>query len=116
MLQALRSRRFVALATLAAFVLAQPAVGCAALCFFEGHPAGTHAMPGMNHSTLASDSCHHTGSGVVHREPLQVLSPMEPAHAPVMAVAPARAVPVRTLPVPPRLVSRSVEPPPPRFV
>jgi hypothetical protein len=46
-----------------------------------------------------------------------VLSPMAPARAPVLAVAPTRWVePVRTLPTPPRLISHTVEPPPPRFV
>jgi len=118
MLQALRSRSF-ALVTLAAFMLAQPVVGCAALCLFEGHHARAHAMPGMNHGerALGNSACHTTSTGAVQRDPLQALSPMEPARALVIAVAPARSVqPVRTLPTPPRLISHTVEPPPPRFV
>jgi hypothetical protein len=118
MLQTLRSRSF-ALATLAAFLLAQPVVGCAALCLFEGHHAGAHAMPGMNHGkpALGNTACHTTDSGAVQKGPLQVLSPMEPARALVIAVAPARWVePVRNLSTPPRLISHTVEPPPPRFV
>jgi hypothetical protein len=118
MLRTLRSRSF-ALATLSAFLLAQPAVGCAALCLFETHHAGAHAIPGMNHGrpALSSSACHTTDTGAVQRGPVQVLSPMEPARAPVIAVAPARWVePVRTLPTSPHLISHSVEPPPPRFV
>ncbi len=118
MLQTLRSHSF-ALATLAAFLLAQPAVGCAALCLFERHHAGAHAMPGIHpgSSALNNSACHTTGTGAAQRDPIQPLSPMEPARAPVLAVAPARWVePVRTLPTPPRLISHTVEPPPPRFV
>ena len=118
MLQTLRSRSF-ALATLAAFLLAQPIVGCAALCLFERHHAGAHAMPGMNRgsSALNISACHTTDTGAVQRDPFQALSPMEPARAPVIAMAPARWVePVRTLSTPPRLISHTVEPPPPRFV
>jgi hypothetical protein len=120
MLQALRSRRrrFV-FATLAAFLLAQPAVGCAALCLLERHLAGAHVMPGINRGnlTLGNAACHPTATGVVQRDPLQVLSPMEPALAPVIALAPARWVePVRTFPTAPRLISHTIEPPPPRFV
>jgi hypothetical protein len=117
MLRTLRSRSF-AFATLAAFLLAQPVVGCAALCLLERHHAGAHAMPGMNRGSSALDkSACHTTDGAVQRGPVQVLSPMSPARAPVIAVAPARWVePVRTLPTPPRLISHTVEPPPPRFV
>jgi hypothetical protein len=118
MLQALRSRGF-ALATLAAFLLVQPVVGCATLCLFVRHHAGAHAMPGINRgsSTVDNSACHTTDTGAVQRDPLPALSPMEPAGAPVIAVGPARWVePVRTLPTPPRLISHTVEPPPPRFV
>jgi len=117
MLQTLRSRGF-ALATLAAFLLAQPVVGCAALCLFKNHHAA-HAMPGGNRgsSALNTSACHTTGTGTVQRDPVPALSPMAPARAPVIAVAPARWVePVRTLPTPPRLISHKVEPPPPRSV
>jgi hypothetical protein len=117
-MQTLRSRGF-ALATLAAFLLAQPVVGCAALCLFHGHHAGAHAMPGRTpgSSALNTSACHTTGTSAVQREPAPVLSPMVPARAPVLAVAPIRWVePARSLPTSPRLISRTVEPPPPRFV
>jgi hypothetical protein len=119
MLKALRSRRF-ALATLAAFLLAQPAAACAALCLFERHHAVAHSMPIMSrdHPALAGSACHTTSAGAaVERDPFQVLSPMAPTRVALLAVAPARWVePVRTLPTPPRLISHTVEPPPPRFV
>jgi hypothetical protein len=117
MLRTLRSRSF-ALATLAAFLVAQPAVGCAALCLFETHhAAGAHAMPGMNHwkPALSISACHTTDTGAVRRDPAPGLSPMEPARAPVIAVASTRWVePVRALPTPPRLIFHTVQPPPPR--
>jgi hypothetical protein len=118
MLQALRSRRF-ALATLAAFLLAQPAAACAALCLFENHHAVAHSMPATSpeNPVLAGSTCHTTSAGAVQKDPLQVLSPMAPARAALLAVVPARWVePVRTLPASPRLISHTVEPPPPRFV
>jgi hypothetical protein len=119
MLQALRSRRF-ALATLAAFLLAQPAAACAALCLFEKHHVAAHSMspPSRGNPTLATSTCHTTSAGAaVERDPFQVLSPMAPTRVALLAVAPARWVePVRTLPTPPRLISHTVEPPPPRFV
>jgi hypothetical protein len=76
-------------------------------------------MPGMTHGkpALANGDCHTTDTGAVQSDPLQVLSPMEPAHAGIVVVAPARwAEPVRTRATPHRLISRAVEPPPPRFV
>jgi hypothetical protein len=118
MLQALRSRSF-ALATLAAFLLAQPAAACAVLCLFERHHAVAHSMPSMSRDNpaLANGTCHTTSAGAVQGDPLQVLSPMAPTRVALLAVVPARWVqPVRTLPTPPRLISHSVEPPPPRFV
>jgi hypothetical protein len=118
MLQALRSRRF-AFATLAAFLLAQPAALCAALCLFERHHAVAHSMPSMSRDNpaLATGACHTTSAGAVEKDPYQVLSPMAPTRVALLAVAPARWVePVRTLPAPPRLISHTVEPPPPRFV
>jgi hypothetical protein len=118
MLQALRSRRF-ALATLAAFLLAQPAAACAVVCLFERHHAVAHSMPSMNRDNpaLASSTCHTTNAGAIQRDRFQILSPMAPTRVVLLAVAPARwAEPVRTLPTPPRLISRTVEPPPPRLV
>jgi hypothetical protein len=117
MLQALRSRRF-ALATLAAFLLAQPAAACAALCLFERH-AVAHAMPHMSRESpaFASNACHTTSAGAVQPDLLQVLSPMAPTRVTVLAVVPARRVaPAPALPAVPRLISHTVEPPPPRFV
>jgi deoxyinosine 3'endonuclease (endonuclease V) len=120
MLRLLRTHRSrFALATLAAFLLAQPAVGCAALCLIERHVAGRHVMTDMNHGTkvLTNSACHPTATGAVQQAPLQVLSPMEPASAPILAVAPDRWVePARSLPTTPRLISPTVEPPPPRLV
>jgi hypothetical protein len=117
MIRTLRSRSF-AFATLAAFLVAQPAVGCAALCLFETHhAAGAHAMPGMDHwkPALSISACHTTDTGAVRRDPAPGLSPMEPARAPVIAVASTRWVePVRALPTPPRLIFHTVQPPPPR--
>lgn len=118
MLQALRSRRF-ALVTLAAFLLAQPAAACAALCLFESHHAVAHSMPRMNRDNpaLAGSTCHSTGAGAVQRDRFQILSPMAPTPAALVAVAPTRlAEPVGVLPASPRLISQTVEPPPPRFV
>jgi len=115
---ALRSR-CLSLATLAAFLLAQPAVGCAALCLFERHLADGHAMTGMNQGSrvLTNSACHPTQTGAVQQTPLQVLSPMVPASAPIIALASDRWVePARTLPTSPRIISHTVEPPPPRLV
>jgi hypothetical protein len=116
--QALRSRRF-ALATLAAFLLAQPVAACAALCLFERHHDVAHSMPGMSRDNpaLAGSTCHTTSAGGVQQDRFQILSPMAPTRAALLAVAPARWVePVRILPASPPVISRRVEPPPPRVV
>jgi len=118
MLRALRSRCW-SLTTLAAFLLVQPAAVCAALCLFGGHHAAAHAMPGTEHGTpaLGNAACHSSHVGTVERSPFQALSPMAPTRAQVIAAAPAHRVhPVWALPTPPRLVSRTAEPPPPRAV
>jgi hypothetical protein len=118
MFRALRSRR-LAFVALAAFLLAQPAVGCAALCLFQVHDAGAHAMPDMDQGrgTLANVACHTGISGAVQRASLQLLSPMAPTRAAVVAtVAEQWVEPVGALPELPRLVSHAVESPPPRFV
>lgn len=116
MLHPLRSRGF-ALATLAAFLLAQPAALCNALCLFERHhPA--HAMPQMARGALAlaDSACHSTTAGNVQQDPLNVLSPMAPTRGPVITVAPPRPVePARRRPASPRQVFHTVESPPPRF-
>jgi len=116
MLQAFRSRRFAFLA-LAAFLLAQPAVGCAALCLIQRHH-DQHQMAGMGGSAATGGSACHTGvADADHHSPVQALSPMVPARAPVIAAAPTVAVaPLDVRPTLPSPVSRTVEPPPPRLV
>ena len=59
MFRALRSRR-LAFVALAAFLLAQPAVGCAALCLFQVHDAGAHAMPDMDQGAGRWRTSHAT--------------------------------------------------------
>jgi hypothetical protein len=115
---ALRSRAF-ALATLAVFILAQPAAWCTALCLFEGHHGGVHATHGTDRGTSALDgsACHTGTTGGVERGPGQLLSPMVPAGEPVIPLAPAGWLdPDRPLPASPHLISPTVEPPPPRLV
>ena len=116
--RALRSRP-LAFLTLACFALAQPVVACAALCLFERHGPVAHAMPGMSGGSpaLAGGTCHTTSAGAVQQDPLQVLSPMVPTRAAILAVAPTRLVePAQAVPAAPRFISHTVEPPPPRFV
>jgi hypothetical protein len=116
MLQALRSRRFAFLA-LAAFLLAQPAVGCAALCLLQRHH-GQHEMAGMGGSAATGSTACHTGvADADHHSPVQALSPMVPAREAVIAAAPTVTVePLDVRPIFPPLVTRTVEPPPPRLV
>jgi hypothetical protein len=117
MLHTLRCRGF-ALATLAAFLLAQPAALCNALCLFERHHVAAHVMPQMARGglALAASACHSTTAGNVQQDPFNVLSPMAPTRGPVIAVAPPRPVePVRTRLASPRQVFHTVESPPPRL-
>ena len=116
MLQALRSRWFAFL-SLAAFLLAQPVVGCAAVCLFERHH-GQHEMAGMGGSAATDGTACHTGvADADHHGTLQTLSPMMPARVHVIAAVPSEAVePLDLSPTLPPLVSRTVEPPPPRLV
>jgi hypothetical protein len=116
--RALRSRHFAFL-TLACFALAQPAAACAALCLFGGHDVVAHPMPGMSggNPSLAGGACHTTSAGSVQHDPLQALSPMAPTRAAILAVAATRqSEPAHIIPAAPRLISHTVEPPPPRFV
>ena len=116
--RALRSRSFAFL-TLACFALAQPVVACAALCLFQRHGAAAHAMPPLSGGNPALDggTCHTTSASAVQGDRLQVLSPMVPTRAVILAVVPTHRVePAQTLPAAPRLLSHTVEPPPPRFV
>ena len=118
MFRALRSR-VSALATLAAFLLAQPAAACAALCLLQGHAASVHAMSGMSGGSpaVADGPCHTSSAGAIQRDPFQALSPMAPTRAAVVAVAPDHRVEqVLLLPARPPFISHSVEPPPPRLV
>lgn len=76
-------------------------------------------MHGMGGGSQALDnaSCHRTTTGAVQSDPFQLLSPMVPTRAPVIALAPGRWVePGRTAPALPRLISGTAEPPPPRLV
>ena len=116
--RALRSRSFAFL-TLACFALAQPVAACAALCLFQRHGAAAHAMPPMTGGNPALDggTCHTTSASAVQGDPLQILSPMVPTRAVILAVAPTRLVePAQARTAAPRLISHTVEPPPPRFV
>ena len=114
MLEALRTRPCFALATLAAFMLVQPAMGCAALCLLERHAAASPSMAEPNHTVIQSD-CHHSTTGTVQAVRLPGISPMEPSAAIVIALVPRWTEPVWTLPSTPRFISYSVEPPPPRL-
>lgn len=118
MLRALRSRGF-ALATLAAFLMAQPAVLCTVLCQFGQHRQATHALPhgAGGHPVLATSSCHPTTAGDARQDPVNALSPMAPTRGPVIAAAPpCPAASARMLPASPRQIFHLVESPPPRFV
>lgn len=117
MLNARRSRGF-ALTTLVAFLVAQPIVGCVALCFFGAHHAGAHAMAGIprGDSSVGTDACHTSNVGTIQRDPIQPLSPMVPAPAAVIALVPVRFVdPVPALPALHPIITRTVESPPPRI-
>jgi len=116
MLRLFRSPRLASF-TLAAFFVAQPAVGCAMLCLLEHHYAA-HEMGGMNRSSASGPVACHTGVGsATGHTPLQTLSPMMPAHQPALiqaAVLPAEVLQARPAATP--QVHPSVDPPPPRFV
>lgn len=112
-----RSRPFAALVLLA-FLLAQPVVGCAALCLLDLHPAGTHVMPAMDgaRAVFGSRVCHTGVSNATPRSPVQALSPMEPSPEAVFAAAPAVLFqPAGIVPaLSPQLADR-LDPPPPRL-
>ena len=116
MLRALRSSRLAGL-TLAAFLIAQPVVGCALLCLVDNHQ-GLHEMAGMAAPVATDNAACHTGIDTASPHgPAQTLSFMEPAGTPP-AVRPARvvvAVPVAR-PSPTPQASPSLDPPPPRLV
>jgi hypothetical protein len=112
MLRILRSRS-VSFLLLVAFLVGQPTALCAALCAAEQHHAG---MPGMAHGDASrSADCHAGVSNTGRHEQLQVVSPMAPAHAMVLATtSDHRIEPLRTRPDPPRTVFLAADPPPPR--
>ena len=113
--RALRSRAF-AVATLAAFVLGQPAAWCSALCLLQRHHAAEQSA-GAGHARVTSPDCHPTSTGAVQHRLLQTLSPMVPEVAVRLAAAPGRwTEPAPALVVAPRDLSRTAEPPPPRLV
>ena len=111
----LRTPRRFALTTLTAFVLIQPAMGCAALCFLERHSAGVHSLLMDRDPTLNGSDCHHSQTGAVQPAPLPTISPMEPAQAMMIAVALRWTEPVRAFFPTPHRISHPVEPPPPRL-
>lgn len=112
----LRFRGFV-LATLAAFVLVQPAAWCSALCLLEGHHHRTVQAGSADHGSavLPGGDCHPADGGAVHNAPLPQLSTMAPA-GPQIAIAPpsGSVEAARTLVTSPRTFSPAAEPPPPR--
>jgi hypothetical protein len=99
---------------LAAFLVGQPVVGCAALCLIQRHHA--HAMAGMAGVT-GGTACHRGVSDADHATPIQGLSPMAPAHDPVLAELPTRTIsPLDVPPILPPHRPLALEPPPPRLV
>lgn len=116
MLQALRSPRLASL-TLAAFLIAQPVVGCALLCLADNHH-GLHEMAGMTESSASGNPTCHTGvESSTPRGPAQTLSFMEPAAEAAPAQLATVSVPVPdALPTAPPSIAPSLDPPPPRLV
>lgn len=112
----LRSPRLACL-TLAAFLIAQPVVGCALLCLADNH-SGLHEMVGMTQPSATGNPACHTGiDNGTHRGPAQTLSFMEPAgeHAPVRpAVVSVQVADVQPTAAP--QISPSLDPPPPRLL
>jgi hypothetical protein len=116
MLRVLRSPRLACL-TLAAFLIAQPVVGCALLCLADQHH-GLHEMVGMTQSSATGNPTCHTGIDTTSRHgPAQTLSYMEPAGVPATARPATQSVQVPDArPTASPQVSPSLDPPPPRLV
>jgi hypothetical protein len=117
MFQTLRRRGF-AVTILAAFLLAQPAALCAALCLVEQHHPAGHAMPGTGRgAAVTASTCHTAAAGAVQRDRYSVLSPMAPSRSLTIAaeltgqVEPAPAVSA----VPPQRFHPTESPPPRRL-
>lgn len=111
-----RSPRLACL-TLAAFLIAQPVVGCALLCLVDNHH-GLHEMVGMAQPVATGNATCHTGIGTATRHgPPQTLSFMEPAGVPAGSSLATLSVSVADArPTAAPQVSLSVDPPPPRLV
>ena len=87
MLQALRTSRRLALLTLAAFLVVQPAMACAALCLLDRHAADAHSIAGTDESpALAQSDCHHSKTTAIQAVRLPGISPMEPLGAMVISL------------------------------
>jgi len=116
MLRLLRSPRLACL-TLAAFLIAQPVVGCALLCLVDHHH-GVHEMVGMDGSAARGNGACHTDIGSDTRHgPAQTLSFMEPAAGPAASRAATLTVAVPDArPAAVAQLSPSLDPPPPRLV
>jgi len=112
----LRSSRLASL-TLAAFLIAQPVVGCALLCLADNHH-GLHEMLGMAQRSASGNSACHTGldNGTRHG-PAQTLSFMEPSDRqdPVKLAPVSVEVPEARPTAAPHTIL-SLDPPPPRLV
>jgi hypothetical protein len=116
MLQTLRTSRRLALFTLAAFLVVQPAMACAALCLLDRHAAGAHSSVGPDRNPVLTPSeCHHSKTGAVQAVRLPVISPMEPSGAMLIGFVARWTEPVWTLSSAPRFISHSIDPPPPRL-
>jgi hypothetical protein len=103
--------------TLAAFLMAQPVVGCALLCLADSHSA-LHEMVGMTQPSASGNLACHTGlDNATRHGPAQVLSFMEPAGEPLSVRPAAVVVEVpHTRPATAPRISPSLDPPPPRLV
>jgi hypothetical protein len=101
--------------TLTAFLLAQPVVGCAALCLLEHHHA-VHGTAGTDGGAVTGQEACHLGLDDSRHGTAQTLSPMEPTgQSPVVRVAAMRAeVPEAPVTAAPQVFPK-VDPPPPRF-
>jgi len=112
----LRSRRLACL-TLAAFLIAQPVVGCALLCLADNH-SGLHEMVGMTRSAASGNSVCHTGiESATPRGPAQTLSFMEPAgEQATVRLSDIRVHAPVALPTATPQIAPSLDPPPPRLV
>ena len=116
MLQALRTSRRLSLLTLAAFLVVQPAMACAALCLLDRHAAGAHSIAATDESpTLAQSDCHQSKTSAIQAVRLPGISPMEPSGSMEVALVPRWTQPVWTLSSAPRFIFHSIDPPPPRL-